>query len=962
MRSSLLPDPPERLAARLAVGQPIGWREPVVIPTYPVGAPEALPMFFDERVYQGSSGRVYPLPIVEQIADAPVDALWDAVHLENEHVRLMLLPALGGRIHLGYDKFRAHDFLYRNRVIKPALVGLTGPWVSGGVEFNWPQHHRPGTHLPTRVAITEDADGAVTAWFSDHDPLTRMKGMHGVRLRPGSSLIEIVVRLHNRTSRTQTFLWWANIAVHVHDDYQSFFPPDVEWVADHARRAVTSYPVADRPYYGVDYTRRPGRDRLDRFRDIPVPTSFMVTRTEGAFFGGYDHRAAAGFVHWADPTIVPGKKQWTWGSAPFGDAWHAHLTDEDGPYIELMAGAFSDNQPDFSHIAPGETKAFSHYLYPYGDIGVPQHADRDFALRLGVEGCEVDIGVAATVGAGSVPIRVELDGTPIAEWIADLAPQRPFLRRVELDSPVEPWRVSLTVADRTSWAAARRTPAPAPLPATEPLPPRSIATVDELMLVAAHLEQYRHPTRSPEPYIHEALARDPGHVDANLTRARRLLAAARYEEALHAVDRALARLTALNGTPASGQAHYLRALVLSRLGRRRDAHAAFAKARWSADVRHEAAFQLALLDASAARHADALGHVEEALQRDGEDLRALALRVILLRRLHRWFDAEVALTAARRIDPLDALLMLLDGDADVGDAFTLLDIGTDLAEMGEVVDALDCFARASGMDATEAGDARAMAWYRAAALRDRALLDGAGRAQEKARTAGARLSFPSGLDDHDALRHALERDPSDAVAHALLGTLLYAVGRRPEGLDHWRAALRLCPDDAITQRNVAIGCVVVDDDVPAALAHYAWALEIAPDDARLWYESDQLLKRSGAPGAVRLARLPERALERDDLAIEVAGLLVDEDRAAEAMALLESRRFRPWEGGEGRAIAVWERACIASGDPDRAGDPPSSLGEVRSATEPPPARLPDGSIDYFATSLPDLLLFPEARR
>jgi hypothetical protein len=127
-------------------------------------------------------------------------------------------------------------------VIKPALVGLAGPWISGGVEFNWPQHHRPATFLPVEVAIERDEDGSVTVWCSDHDPISRMKGMHGICLRPGCAYLELKVRLSNRTWDTQTFLWWANLATRVHEHYQSFFPHDVRYVADHAKRAVTEFP------------------------------------------------------------------------------------------------------------------------------------------------------------------------------------------------------------------------------------------------------------------------------------------------------------------------------------------------------------------------------------------------------------------------------------------------------------------------------------------------------------------------------------------------------------------------------------------------------------------------------------------------------------------------------------------------------------------------------------------------
>ena len=69
-------------------------------------------------------------------------------------------------------------------------------------------------------------------------------------------------------------------------------------------------------------------------------------------------------VHVANHHISPGKKQWTWGNHEFGYAWDRNLTDNDGPYIELMAGVYTDNQPDFSFLAPWETKTFTQYWYP----------------------------------------------------------------------------------------------------------------------------------------------------------------------------------------------------------------------------------------------------------------------------------------------------------------------------------------------------------------------------------------------------------------------------------------------------------------------------------------------------------------------------------------------------------------------------------------------------------------------
>src|ERR1700730_8798770 len=99
------------------------WKEEVIIPTYGVGKPEKNPMFLEKRVYQGSSGAVYPYPVIEKIFDEKRDQAYLAVFLENEYLKIMILPELGGRIHMAWDKVQERHFIYYNQVIKPALVG-----------------------------------------------------------------------------------------------------------------------------------------------------------------------------------------------------------------------------------------------------------------------------------------------------------------------------------------------------------------------------------------------------------------------------------------------------------------------------------------------------------------------------------------------------------------------------------------------------------------------------------------------------------------------------------------------------------------------------------------------------------------------------------------------------------------------------------------------------------------------
>ena len=549
----------------------------LVIDTYEPGEPDRYPLFLDRRVYQGSSGRVYPIPFIDRISADRTPRAWRAIHLENRWVRLVLLPELGGRIHIGYDKTRDYDFFYRNNVIKPALVGLAGPWVSGGVEFNWPQHHRPATFLPVETRIERDDDGSVTVWHSDLDPMQRMRGTHGIRLRGDSALIELEARLTNRTDVPQTFLWWANVAARlarrlpvVLPDRRARTSPTTRAVRSRRFRAPTARTTASTTPHSP--RERPDADRIDVYTNIPVPTSYMVTDTADDFFGGYDHDARAGFVHWADRSIAPGKKQWTWGDGEVGRAWDRHLTDGDGPYVELMAGVFTDNQPDFSWLAAGETRRFRQYWYPIQDIGPAVQATLDAAIGTADAG---DDRRARRRDDGRA--RGRPDRAAAARRVDDLrvdrtriAPGRPFTTAVELDTAAtrDDLVVEVTAAGRelVRWPA-HAVDAGEPWVATEPPAPAEIASADELYLTGLHLVQYRHPTRAAEPYFDEAVRRDPGDSRARLALARLVFARGEYEAALDHLDAAVERLTRRNLNPEHGEAHLLRALVLERLGR-----------------------------------------------------------------------------------------------------------------------------------------------------------------------------------------------------------------------------------------------------------------------------------------------------------------------------------------------------------------------------------------------------------
>ena len=963
----VLPDPPHPVRP----GEVLAWEQPLSIDTYLPLEPDRYPEFLDHRVYQGSSGRVFPLPFGDRISAEKAPHQWRGVHLENEWLRLLILPEIGGRIAIAYDKVARYDLFYRNNVIKPALVGLAGPWVSGGVEFNWPQHHRPATFLPTDVHLEREPDGAVTVWCSDHDPFARMKGMHGIRIRPDSSKIEARVRLHNRSELRQTFLWWANVAAAVNDDYQSFFPADVPWVADHARRAVVAFPHADRPYYGVDYPARvddahPDADRLDWYRNIPVPTSYMVTASAYEFFGGYDHGRRAGFVHWAPREISPGKKMWTWGNAPFGATWNRNLTDGDGPYIELMAGVYTDNQPDFAYLAPGETKCFSQYWYPLSEIGPAQAATADLAGRLDLIDGRARIGLISSERFDALElVLVAGDGTRRTVGTGEMVPATPWVLEVEeVDGVGEvaggtrlevrrAGRVLLSVGPLSAGEPPPQDEPQAPRAAVEPPMPAQTETIDELVHVARYLDQYRHATRSSEPYWREVLRRDPGESRARTSLSQLEYSRGDYPAALEHAQAALARVTAWAPTPFSGETHFAAGLCLVRL--RRDAEAAplLARAAWDGAYAGAANLALARLQSRTGERTRAIRTLRSVLAADPQHTQAADLLAALLISQGNREDADRVLARTLAADPLDAWARWMSGQPPTTDATVALDVALEFCAAGlweESLAVLDEAERLNPDRATgQVNVGPLICCHRGRALDAVGRHDEAVAAWRAAGQVAARNCLPSRLDDIDALAQVISRGSPDGRAHALLGSWLYAHHRRSAAVESWCRALAagLADDEvALVARNLGIAAYNLDHDAEAAAAHYERALVARPDDAKLLAEADRLAERRAVPAAQRAARLErdiELVTERDDLLVGYLEVLCEQSRFGQARRYLTGRSFQPWEGGEGLVLAVWNRICfglarraLAAGDLgaaearlDDAAEPPATLGETR---------------------------------
>jgi len=892
------------------------WSEEVAIPTYEIGQPEKNPIFLEKRVYQGSSGVVYPYPVIEKIADEKHDKIYKAVFLENEYIKIMILPELGGRVQMAYDKIKERHFIYYNQVVKPALVGLTGPWISGGIEFNWPQHHRPSTFLPVDHTIEHNADGSVTVWVSENEKMFHQKGMAGFTLHPGKAYLEIKAKLYNPTPVPQTFLWWANPAVAVNDFYQSVFPPDVHAVFDHGKRDVSTFPIATGTYYKIDYSA--GVD-ISNYKNIPVPTSYMAINSEFNFVGGYENDTQAGVLHIANHHVSPGKKQWTWGNGDFGKAWDRNLTDEDGPYIELMAGVFTDNQPDFTWLNAYEEKTFTQYFLPYRELGVVKNASQDLLLNMDKVGDKVILKVFATSLQKSA--KVVLNG--FWEEIVDLCPETVYEKEFvvgkipgnELELIVYNSEGSELLAIRTE--KKERLEAEA---AKAALSPEETPTCEQLYLTGLHLEQYRHATYNAIDYYKEALKRDPSDVRNNNAMGLWLLRRGKFAEAEQYFKTAIETQLQRNPNPYDGEPRYNFGLALQYQGKNKEAYDAFYKSCWNAAMQDAGFFGCAQISCLNDKLTDALYEVEKSLIRNWHNHKARVLKTAILRKLGRNDEAFNWIEDSLKIDLFNFGCRfekyLLSADSNVlaemtqlmrGEIHNYEIVALDYIAAGMYTEAIQLLEEGSKICLTTPMTFYYMGWAIDLSGKD------AKTVFEKAAAHAPEYCFPNRLEAILALECAQKLNPQDAKAPYYLGNLWYDKRQYPEAIDCWEKSVAIDDKFPTVLRNLSLAYFNKLNKEEKAIEYLEKAFFLDITDARILMELDQLYKRICRPHTERLEFLEkhfELVEQRDDVYLEYVTLCNQTGKYDKAMALINTRIFHPWEGGEGKVPAQYQLTRI----------------------------------------------------
>jgi len=907
------------------------WEEPLVLPTYLVEPPEPNPIFFGGRAYQGAKGPIYPYPFLDRLTDNRVDKTYRAVYLENKYIKICILPEIGGRLFSALDKTNNYDFIYRQHVIKPALIGMLGAWISGGVEWNIPHHHRATTFMEVDHSIIRDPDGSATVWVGEIELRHRMKWLVGLTLHPDKSFIEVTMKVVNRTPLAHSMLAWANVAVHANPDYQIFFPSDVEFATFHGKNQFSRWPVSTEVYNRQDYTK--GVD-MSWWKSHAAPTSFFAWEAQGDFLAGYDHGQDAGVAFVADHNFVPGKKLWTWGTGSEGKLWERILTETDGPYAELMIGAFSDNQPDYSWIQPYEVRTVKQYWYPIRKLGGVKAANENGACNLTVDDKHrARIALQMTHDFGEVRVTLKAGDRIFFEELVPARPEAIYFKDLPLPADVkeEDLRLGITTVDMgyglLTYASPKRENIPLPPVVTPPPAPKDIATVEELYLTGLRLEQFYNPAVEPYPYYEEALKRDPGDYRTNTALGLLYMKRAMYREAEEKLRRAVERASKNYTRPKDGEALYYLGVVLRAQGKIKEAEDSFHRAAWSLAWKSASFQQLAEL-AGLSRNLDmALKLVDGSLEMNGLNGKALSLKAAIMRKYFNPVEAEAILSRILAQDPLDfwarnELYLLKKEGGHQEDAGRVgedlarsmrdsepnyLELAADYGGCGFYDEAIDVLERFVDMKKNGQENPPLPFYFLGYFWDQRAKsvkADVSAKTLQFAEKAAGQppdYVFPFQVECLDVLRWAQGRNPKDGRAPYYLGNYLFDL--QPDAaMEEWKKAVILDRTNSIAFRNLGLAYARVKNDLPQAVSLYEKAVATNPKDPKLYFELDQLYEAARVPMENRLELLEKNhdaVARRDDSLTREILLLVQSGKYDRAINLLSSHHFHVWEGGGG---------------------------------------------------------------
>ncbi len=859
------------------------------IPTYATGPDDPSPPLWNLRVY--------PYPMQTDISREKIIKTYRVIEMENDYIKLLILPDLGGRILAALDKTNnGFDFIYHNHVIKPGLVALRGAWLSGGIEWNFPTlGHTVNTFSPVNTKILKNEDGSVTCVVGTEEWVRRMKWEVFITLFPERSHFKTRIRLFNRTLTHNNGYFWVNAATHAWPGTRVIFPPS-DYTFAGGRRNPRSWPIYD------------GRD-VSWYKNTPYAHDYFCG-APGDFNGAYNYEKDNGTAHYGSRFDSPGKKFWTWGTAPSGAIWEDLLTDEDGQYIEIQAGRLP-TQGDTWIFEPHLLEGWDEWWYPLKKMHGFVKANPDAAVNLEIEDEGVFIALNTTRAFQDSEIRLFHENDLMFSEVLDISPEKYYRKSLQSKNGAGIFRLEF-LDEKGRKVIEYSTEKPdVPPPELQPSFPDEETTSAEKAFLKGYYSIKHWNFEGAIDSFKKALELDPG-----LTSAMRWLGLLYYkigktQDALSFLDKALQR------DEDDYTARYYRALSKKRLGielrLKDDLHAVSRRAAY----RHVAPYVLAALEIEDEQYSDASALLKKALRNNPDDIKAKIMLAAVERHLGNKKEAEILLDEALREDPISLLAriekMLLKGEHELerqlADPEYFLEVASDYLEMNLIQEAtrtLEICRRIKGVEDYP------LIYYYLGYLKDKLGLESeAEQCFKKASACSPDFVFPFRVETEAVLKLALEYNSTDWKAHYYLGNLLSAKLRWPEGLESYKKAARFSPEFPVLYRNIGEIYWTKLKGFKSAEEEFKKAISFSPKDYRLYVALDELYAINGKHQEREelYEAAPQKVKKDFNYVLKRAQYYVDTDQSTKALEILRTHTFLPWEGWT-RAREVYVLALL----------------------------------------------------
>ena len=899
------------LSENLTYAQAKSWKGTITIPTYGFES-DINPKFWAMDAGAKRSGPIiYPYTMQDHLLRKLENVTYKALFVENEYLKVTMLPELGGRIYSVLDKTTNKDMFYLNKVIKPSMIAMRGAFISGGVEWNsGPQNHTITTMSPVNGIVGQDADGTAFIEVSNLEQSLRTTWVVRVSLHPGKAFLDESIRMFNPTDAVNPYYFWNNTAFVQLPGTRFIYP--MRLGTDHGGEQFFNWPVDK------------GKD-LTWTKNYEGGTSIFAVNAAYDFFGAYDVDLDQGIVQVANHHEHPGKKAWTWGTGEYGRISQESLTDDGTKYIEVQSGPLP-TQADFGMFAPGGSIAWRECWYPVHGLGDGfEFANEKAAFNIKKDEKGIQLIIIATEKVPGAVCKVITDDKVTKYDNVNLSPNA----TTTLDLGLLPQTFTI-VLEKPEGMELAKFEIPLRIPeVTPPTPPSynkkstDSLSVDETYLKAQRTD--RNLDRSGARRLYEtALSKDPLHLTSLRDLGILDFEAGQYVKASERFSKAVNQIPNDDGL-----AWYFLGLCNLKKGDIEGAiRCGFKASRCLGTIAlgYDLAGRGNMLKKNVP---EALNLFERAEVADKNDPRIF--NHLLLAKYANGKRVEAGKLAKERIQqyPSELTPKFVSAIAEnnpgreinvttsfLGEKdFEIMESSFAFSNLGLFYEAIQVL-ESSCVNNIPAEKQNPMVLYQLAYLNSKiGNMVKASAYLGKASKTYQDFVFASRTEEEEALKYALSVNPNDAHANYQLGNLYANYGRLDEAAELWNKAVANNPSMSIPWRNLGIYYRTQKKDHQKSESAFKSAIKARPYDQTLYRDLAMELTDNNkrAEAITLLEKMPVKGVRRSDVVLDLAQYYMDEQKFDETLTLLKNTPY--FVNAEGSSITweIFNKANVSKG-------------------------------------------------